>query len=192
MPRHKEFDYDEKLIAARNLFWEKGYHATSMNDLVDTLKINRSSLYLTYGSKHELFLKSLESYIRLKEEEYRIEAQKDREPIKAVANVIQSVVQTMLQDQKTCMSVNSTFELARIDKDVNKLLAKQALAAVKLFQDLLERAKEEGKLKTDKEPRAFAHYILANITSIWQTHILFNDEKLTKQMTELLINSITE
>ncbi|HAD78449.1 MAG TPA: TetR/AcrR family transcriptional regulator, partial [Flavobacteriaceae bacterium] len=48
MPRHKEFDYDDKLMIARNLFWEKGYNATSLNDLIDAMKINRSNLYLTY------------------------------------------------------------------------------------------------------------------------------------------------
>ena len=71
MPRIKEFDYDQKLEIARNLFWEKGYHATSMNDLVDTLKLNRSSIYDTYGNKHSLFIKCLNNYILKKEEEYK-------------------------------------------------------------------------------------------------------------------------
>ncbi len=43
-------------------FWLKGYSGTSMQDLVDGLGISRSSLYDTYGDKHTLFMKALESY----------------------------------------------------------------------------------------------------------------------------------
>ena len=44
MARNKEFDYDEKLEIVRNLFWEKGYNATSMHDIVATMNLNRSSI----------------------------------------------------------------------------------------------------------------------------------------------------
>lgn len=81
MPRNKEFNYDEKLTVARNLFWKNGYHATSMNDLVDAMKINRSSLYLTYGGKHDLFLKSLNHYIQTKDKQYSGAAGKSKDPL---------------------------------------------------------------------------------------------------------------
>ena len=191
MPRQKEFDYDEKLVAARNLFWQKGYNATSMNDLVNALQINRSSLYLTYGSKHDLFLKSLGNYIQVKENAYRKAAEKNEAPLKAVENVVRYVLKTILQDNKTCLALNSTFELSRTDKDVNKLLKKQAMTGVQLFEKLLQQAKDAGELSTDKEPRALAHFILSGMTSIWNTHILFSDEKLTRQMTDLLLRTIT-
>lgn len=51
MGRNKEFDEDELLEKAVNLFWQKGYNATSAQDLVDALGINRSSLYNTYTDK---------------------------------------------------------------------------------------------------------------------------------------------
>lgn len=192
MARQKEFDYEEKLKCARDLFWDKGYKSTSMNDLVDALEINRSSLYLAYGSKHELFLKSLDSYIQKKEEEYRKVAKNSKEPMKAVENLVQSVLESILQDDKTCLVVNSTFELARTDKAVKKRLTRQTVSSVKLFQELLETAKENGELKTDKEPGVMAHFIVMSISSIWATHILFGDEKLTTQMTDILLKTITE
>src|SRR3569833_1374812 len=65
MARTKDFDEDEVLSRAMDLFWLKGYNGTSMQDLVDGLGISRSSLYDTYGDKHSLFLKSLENYKRL-------------------------------------------------------------------------------------------------------------------------------
>src|ERR1700755_2679328 len=62
MARTKDFDENEVLCKAIDLFWRKGYNGTSMQDLVDGLGISRSSLYDTYGDKHTLFIKALESY----------------------------------------------------------------------------------------------------------------------------------
>ncbi len=47
------------LDKAMNLFWQKGYNATSAQDLVNGLSISRSSLYDTFGDKHSLFVKAL-------------------------------------------------------------------------------------------------------------------------------------
>ena len=143
MPRNKEFDYDEKLTAARDLFWKKGYNATSMHDLVDAMKINRSSLYLAYGNKHELFLKSLGNYIQLKDRQYSLAAKRSEKPLEAIKNIIYSVLESALQDTN-CLFTNSVFELALADKEVSALLKKQTLNAVDLFEKLLTQAKGEG------------------------------------------------
>lgn len=192
MARHKEFDYSDKLTIARNLFWEKGYNATSLNDLVDAMKINRSSLYLTYGSKHELFLKCLNNYIQDKEKEYQKSVEKGETPLKSVANLIRTITQNVLQDSKTCLSANSTFELARTDNEVKKMLEKQALTSVRLIEELLTQAKESGELKSYKEPKILAHFIVSSIASIWSTHLLFSNDKLTRQTAEFLIETITQ
>jgi len=192
MPRHREFDYDEKLIEARNLFWKKGYNATSMNDLVDTLKINRSSIYLTYGSKHDLFIKCLSSYNKLKNKEYKDAASSNSDPLTAVKNMVLSVLDIILSDDKTCLAVNSTFELARIDNEIKTILNQQTVWNLSIMEDLLQEAKNNGTLPADKDPKVWAHFILMSISSIWYTHTLFTDSKLTKQMTEILLETITK
>lgn len=192
MSRQKEFDYDEKLIAARDLFWKKGYNATSMNDLVDTLKINRSSLYLTYGNKHDFFIKCLNSYNKLKGKEYRDAAGSNEDPLTAVKNMVLSVLDVILNDDKTCLVVNSTFELARIDKEVKRILHQQTVWNLEIMEGLLHKAKENGTLPIDKDPKAWAHFIMMNLTSIWYTQALFSDHKLTKQMADILLETITK
>jgi TetR/AcrR family transcriptional repressor of nem operon len=62
MARHKAFDQEDVLDKAVAVFWAKGYEATSMQDLVDAMGIQRGSLYATFGSKQQLFLQSLERY----------------------------------------------------------------------------------------------------------------------------------
>ncbi|GAA4329293.1 TetR/AcrR family transcriptional regulator [Mucilaginibacter gynuensis] len=189
MPRNKEFDYDEKLVTARDLFWKKGYNATTMNDLVDTLAINRSSLYLAYGNKHELFIKSLGNYIQQKDKQYSHAAKKSKKPLEAIRHIILSVTVSAIKDTN-CLFTNSVFELATTDTEVSSILRKQTLKAVDLFEQLLNQAKADGSLKSSKEPRALAHYLVSGLVSIYNTQILFNDAALTKQTAEILIGSI--
>jgi TetR/AcrR family transcriptional repressor of nem operon len=62
--RYKQFDPDEVLDAALDLFWRRGYAGTSTADLVAETGIARASLYATFHSKHELYLRALDHYVR--------------------------------------------------------------------------------------------------------------------------------
>src|SRR5437879_13191066 len=62
MARHKEFDSDEALNKAMEVFWSRGYEAASIQDLVKNMGINRQSLYDTFGDKHALYLQTLDRY----------------------------------------------------------------------------------------------------------------------------------
>ena len=190
MPRNREFDYDQKLEEARNLFWKKGYHSTSLNDLVDTLQINRSSIYDAYGNKHSLFLKCLDSYIATKESQYRLAAGKGESPLEAIRLIIKGIIKNMVFEAKTCMSVRTTFELGKSDQQVQQLLNNQAKNSVKLFSELLTQARDQGEINPDKDPEIIAHFIVASFGSLWNADILFNDKKLTQKLTDHLINTI--
>ena len=62
MARPREFDVDDALDRATQVFWSRGYEGTSVQDLVDALGVNRASLYATFGDKAQLFSAVLERY----------------------------------------------------------------------------------------------------------------------------------
>jgi len=64
MPRAKQYDRDEVLRKAMDLFWERGFHATGVADLEAAMGINKFSLYAAFGSKHGLLLEALDLYAR--------------------------------------------------------------------------------------------------------------------------------
>src|SRR5436305_15048332 len=62
MARQKEFNRDEVLHKAMEVFWTRGYERASIQDLVKHMGINRQSIYDTFGNKHTLFLQALDRY----------------------------------------------------------------------------------------------------------------------------------
>ena len=74
MPWEKQFDPDTALDKAMQAFWAHGYDATSIQDLVDCMGINRGSMYATFGDKRSLFIQALNRYNTTRGEPW-IEAQ---------------------------------------------------------------------------------------------------------------------
>lgn len=61
--RPRQFDTDQALLQAIDVFWKKGYDGASMGDLTSAMGINRPSLYAAFGDKHALYLKAIDYYI---------------------------------------------------------------------------------------------------------------------------------
>ena len=62
MPRPKEFNPDDAIEKAMQVFWYKGYEATSMEDLLTAMDLNRGSRYGTFDDKRQLTLKVMDRY----------------------------------------------------------------------------------------------------------------------------------
>ncbi|CAM5304009.1 hypothetical protein SVIOM74S_00836 [Streptomyces violarus] len=88
MARTKEFDPDAALQSALELFWRRGYEATSMSDLVEHLGIGRASIYATFGSKHELYLKALDRYAETRDPSLLAELSQPGPALPAVRAVV--------------------------------------------------------------------------------------------------------
>ncbi len=63
MARPREFDLNQVLEKAMDVFWKQGYHATSISDLTEAMGLLRGSVYAAFGDKHQLFLAALERYM---------------------------------------------------------------------------------------------------------------------------------
>lgn len=70
MGRQKEFDCDEVLHKAMEVFWARGYQATSIRDLVKHMGINRQSIYDTFGDKQHSFSRLWIAIVRSRAERY--------------------------------------------------------------------------------------------------------------------------
>lgn len=162
MARTKQFNEDEVLQKAVEIFWKQGYNATSMDDLVKNLGINRASLYDTFGGKKQLFQKAINRYISdntkalnsLWNEEGSV-----REGIKALFDLVieQAVTDS---DFKGCLVVNTSTELVPGDGEICETLSQNKTNFEAAFYHYLKKGQEKGEIKSDKDIRAIAVYLV--------------------------------
>lgn len=60
--RPKQFDRNQALLAAINVFWTRGYEGASVKNLTEAIGINSPSLYAEFGDKHALYLQAIDRY----------------------------------------------------------------------------------------------------------------------------------
>lgn len=114
MPRVELFDKNEVMEKALNLFWKKGYEATSLSDLTEELGIGKGSFYNTFGSKRKLFDSCISMY---RSGGYQVldKLLSDKsDPVLGLRKFLDFHTQTMLNDTnaKGCLIANSSAELA--------------------------------------------------------------------------------
>ena len=188
MARNKAFDPEEKLEKARNLFWEKGYNATSMQDLVDGMQLNRASIYDTYGDKYALFQQCLQNYAKEKLQDYKQCCAKGS-PLAAVESIVRKAVEKK-QQGKTCLMVKTSFELASMDECIKNLVREQAQQSVNILQELLEKAKQIGEIPASKDPATLAQFLYASFSSLWMMEVLFEDKQMLNRLADHILESI--
>ena len=166
MPRVKQFNEDKVLKKAMELFWKKGYNATSMQDIVDCLGINRASLYSTFGGKKKLFDKSLSLYCSIHQKEAKQFLEKQNHIKEGIRNVFEMLIgkKGQTNDMRGCFTVNSINEVAHENLYVNELLTMNKIFYETLFHDFLEKGQRNGEISKDKDIKivAFLLFTLFN------------------------------
>ncbi|MVU82848.1 TetR family transcriptional regulator [Nocardia sp. ET3-3] len=162
MARTKEFDPDTVLRRALELFWERGYDATSMSDLVEHLGIAKASIYATFGGKRELYLKSLERYLESTDPVIMAELSQPGPVMPAVRALVERFIREASSPDSYlgCMVVNSAVEMARRDEAVARLVESSWAHLETTLNSALLRARSQGELSMESDPRALARFLL--------------------------------
>ncbi len=190
MARTKDFDETEVLAKAIKLFWQKGYNGTSMQDLVDTLGISRSSLYDTFGDKHQLYLRALQSY-KQTETAKRDQILDGSLPAKvAIRQLMDLTILEMIRDKqhKGCFLINSAVETAAHDKDTNAIICQNDQQLENAFYEVLKRGQSNGEISGKQEPRALARFLFNTITGIRVTGKSATDKAVFEDIVNLTMS----
>jgi TetR/AcrR family transcriptional repressor of nem operon len=190
MARTKDFDEDEVLTKAIQIFWHKGYNGTSMQDLVDGLGISRSSLYDTYTDKHTLFVKALESY-QCKSASSIQELININGPAKAtVKKLLEFATNDMLEDkqQKGCFMVNAEVEVAPHDADVNSIVCKNDQQMEEAFYQVIKKGQDTGEMTNPQDARALARFIFNSVKGMRVTAKSTTDKSVFEDIIGLTVS----
>ncbi|HKG15074.1 MAG TPA: TetR/AcrR family transcriptional regulator [Pyrinomonadaceae bacterium] len=190
MARHKEFDRDEALQRAMQVFWSRGYEATSVGDLVEHMGINRQSLYDTFGDKHSLYLQALDRYREIEGRKV-FELLEQPGPVKrALRQLFQGVVECSLGggERRGCFVGNATSELAgRCKETAEKACGSMAAAEEALYRALL-RGKREGEIKGVRDPRAVARFLYSSLQGLQLMSKATKDRKTLEDVVRVTLS----
>lgn len=191
MPRKKEFDYEEKLDVAMRLFWAQGYHFTSLSDLESHLKINRSSIYPTYGDKKELLLKSLDRYQKAKLSEYQsFLHDENHNALEDLKQILKMSVSQSIKDQKVCLAVKMIFEMAMIDEEVNQMLLDNEKKIETVYLTVLQRGLRQKLIKQNIDINTTAAFLASYSTTLLKNYVLYRDKNQVDKMISLVIQFV--
>jgi TetR/AcrR family transcriptional repressor of nem operon len=168
MARTKEFDPDAALTAALELFWERGYEATSMADLVERMGVARASIYATFGGKHELYMKALARYGELVAPDLLTGLSQPGPALPAVRALVERFVDEAVGalGRRGCFVVNTAVELAPHDQLATRgVQANWEFMEVALTSALI-RAQAQGELAEGRDPRALARFVLVLLQGV--------------------------
>ncbi|PGM28220.1 TetR family transcriptional regulator [Bacillus cereus] len=168
MARTREFDEDQVLDAAMQLFWEKGYEATSLSDLTSRMGIQRPSIYSTFGDKKELFEAALRRYTMSRASDIRNRLQSHSSVKEAFSIFFADVVNEEYAGDlsKGCFCINTMVELAPHDERFEILTREHQMYLAVIFQETIERGIQSGELEVNTDVKSLAQALIVALIGL--------------------------
>ncbi|MFD7552260.1 TetR/AcrR family transcriptional regulator [Streptomyces sp. NPDC059578] len=152
MARPRQFDETDAVTSATELFWRRGYHATSVRDLGDELRLTPSSLYRTFTDKHTLFLRALDHYRATESAEARHRLDASDRPVREVLREWLLWLVTCPPDGSSghgCFVVNTATELGTTDEEVTERTEAAFESTRQALRAALAQGRDRGELFAD-------------------------------------------
>jgi TetR/AcrR family transcriptional repressor of nem operon len=168
-PRNREFDQEDIVQKAMELFCQKGYAATSIRDLAAHLDLNISSLYNTFGDKDGLFVLALKRHSKLERDMLREALNAPTEDPKALfVYMFDLLIDSLIADELPggSLTLKAAVELHNQKPAVMAIIQEHTEDTIAMFTAFLERAAHAGKVILRQPAQQVAHFILFNVYTL--------------------------
>ncbi|MDN3616278.1 TetR/AcrR family transcriptional regulator [Vibrio gallaecicus] len=163
-----KFDREEVIQKATNLYWEKGFHGTSMRNLQDVIDMRPGSIYASFGSKEGLFKEALAKYADMGLAHLAQCQQEAGSPLQALKLFVRHTIidKSATAPSGMCMLAKTISELTEDNSEV--LAEAQRLLGVmeNAFLQVIELAQEQGEVSQDKDPQQLARHVQVQIMGL--------------------------
>ncbi|KIL39002.1 TetR family transcriptional regulator [Gordoniibacillus kamchatkensis] len=191
MGRAKEFDREHVLHKAMLVFWEKGYEATSIPDLLNAMGLSRSSLYETFTDKETLYVEALQHYKKIgqNKKDLLVQASSTKEGIRRyferhIDNAFDA------NSPPGCLVTNAAIGLNSPDEQFRKLIRERFEELERLFYELLRKGQQTGEIDPKKDIKVLS-ILLSNLNhSINVVAKVKSDKKELYDMVDTVIEML--
>ncbi|NOU98790.1 TetR/AcrR family transcriptional regulator [Paenibacillus planticolens] len=168
MARRREFDEGKALDDAMQLFWEKGFEATSLSDLTSRMGIQRPSIYATFGDKKGLFEAALRKYMSSHAAYVRTNFQNNSSVKEAFRAFFENMVAKEYEKSPNwgCFCINSMVELAPHDEKFEILTREHQMYLSVIFQETIERGLRSGELDSGINAKGLAQTLVISLIGL--------------------------
>ena len=168
MPWEKSFNEQDAIENAMKIFWQKGYEATSIANLIAGTGINRGSLYNAFGGKRQLFTRSLLKYDLQTRRAFLAELEALDNPVLAFKTLFNTLVQQAQHDAqpKGCFLVNTSIDIAEHDQATKDIVTAAFTEFEAFFRRGIEVAKARSEMPSTIDPAATAKVLFSLVVAI--------------------------
>ncbi|WP_324027037.1 TetR/AcrR family transcriptional regulator [Maribacter sp. BPC-D8] len=192
MPKEKTYDKAQVVDTVINLFQKKGYNGTSMQDIVETTKLGRSSIYNSFDSKQGLFEEVLKSYGARYNKLITKAIDCSSNAFEAIHNIFGVHINVIVNDKthSGCLWVNTKAELWNTDKYMTEVLKKSQKDFLNLFVNLVELGQKEKTINSNSNAESYALYLITAIHGLRLTGKSHQNRKELEELTSLSLKCL--
>jgi len=190
LARSKEFDTNLVLHKAMEVFGHYGYEGTSLQLLLEGLGIARQSLYDTYGTKRDLFIKAVSHYVNEKSTNV-VDYLEQTNPVKkAISDIFSVIVETLNDEQRRreCFILNSAIDQIPHDPEIAELFKQDKIRLENALYEALLRGQEQGEFSPQQDLRALAQYLYHARYALTQAAKFTEDSNVIEQITTVTLS----
>ena len=189
--RPREFDPDDAVRDALEVFRRLGYHGASMVDLLEGTRLSRGSLYKAFPDKRALFFAAFDLYAReaLERLGEKLSAGSAREGLRT-ALLHYAHVSAQACYQKGCLISTATGELLPDDAEARARVEAYYSRMIALFADAIMRAQAEGSVERSRDPQALARYLQTLVQGMRFVAKTGADERTLREIVATAMNAL--
>ncbi len=190
MGRPQAFDRNDLLDKAMQVFWDKGYDAASIQDLVEATGVNRGSIYHAFGDKARLFEAVIEHYLADSAVRRIIATAETASPRAEIEGLFRQAVEAgvTVNAHRGCLMVNSAGE-GRTRKVADKVSLNSHLLEDALTR-LVERGQGNGQIVRWRDARAMGRFLNACILGMSTRARIDPDRDVLQSIADMAISTL--
>lgn len=192
MGRPRQFERDVVLDRAMRVFWSRGYAATSIEQLVTRMGIQRGSLYAAFGDKRALFFAAIERYDRVVSSKLLATLNEPASGKAAIERFFRLKVELAMAPGRPrgCLVTNSAAELASRDRGTGIRVGAVLTRLEAAFHRAVVRARKAGEIDPRRNPRALARFLTSSAQGLSVMAKAFPDRAALDDIVEVILEVV--
>lgn len=173
-------------------FWSHGYEATSLHDILKVTGLSKSSLYQSFGGKHELFLMCLDGFITELKEQLLTNLNNSPSAMNFIEGVLTAGAEEARKGTppKGCLIMNTAVEFAQNDPKISDHVRRGIEGIKSVFLIALKRAQREGAVSTSSNVEQLASFLVSSTSGIKSMVKGGASEKMAKDIVKVTMQAI--